>query len=107
MTVTNEQWGGARRSWRTRVSAQMLGEAGGGIEGHEVPFGFAQGRLSTAFAWRLTSLRMTKFYSQVSVQRTDANLGHRVEFDPVGPALGQRASEDFDEGDVGASAEIL
>jgi hypothetical protein len=25
----------------------------------EVPFGFAQGRLSTAFGFRLTSLRMT------------------------------------------------
>jgi hypothetical protein len=26
-----------------------------------VPFGFAQGRLSTEFGWRLTPLRMTKF----------------------------------------------
>src|SRR5689334_23787322 len=26
---------------------------------HGVPFGFAQGRLSTSFGWRLTSLSMT------------------------------------------------
>jgi hypothetical protein len=33
---------------------------GGGVIGWcGVPFGFAQGRLSTAFGWRLTSLRMT------------------------------------------------
>jgi hypothetical protein len=33
----------------------------GEIEKHGVPFGFAQGRLSTAFGGRLTSLRMTGF----------------------------------------------
>jgi hypothetical protein len=27
---------------------------------HEVPFGYAQGRLSTAFGWRFTTLRMTE-----------------------------------------------
>jgi hypothetical protein len=36
-------------------------EAGGAAEESGVPFGFAQGRLSTAFGPRLTSLRMTRY----------------------------------------------
>src|SRR5438309_1504839 len=34
-------------------------EAVGAAHIHGVPFDYAQGRLSTSFGWRLTSLRMT------------------------------------------------
>jgi|SRR5690242_5628754 len=38
---------------------EMLVEAVVAAHRHGVPFGFAQGRLSTSFGWRLTSLSMT------------------------------------------------
>jgi hypothetical protein len=39
--------------------AEMVVEAVVAAHRHGVPFGFAQGRLSTSFGWRLTSLSMT------------------------------------------------
>jgi hypothetical protein len=45
--------------------------AGVDIEEHGVPFGSAQGRLSTSFGWRLTSLRMTEWNrTQRLIERT-------------------------------------
>ena len=38
---------------------EMPVEAVGAAHIHGVPFDYAQGRLSTSFGWRLTSLRMT------------------------------------------------
>ena len=41
----------------------------GGLRRRGAPFDFAQGRLSTAFGWRLTSLRMTATLSdKISVR---------------------------------------
>ena len=42
-----------------RFVVEILRGVCGGIERHGVPFDFAQGGLSTAFGFRLTSLRMT------------------------------------------------
>jgi hypothetical protein len=43
---------------------KKLGRAGGVAREHEVPFDFAQGKLSTTFGCRLTSLGMTVRFFQ-------------------------------------------
>jgi hypothetical protein len=52
------------------VHAKNIPEASGVAVEYGVPFGFAQGRLSTPFGWRLTPLRMTGLWNGFSDEQT-------------------------------------
>jgi hypothetical protein len=51
---------GESRSKSGEPLGRGLQNAGVAADRHGVPFDYAQGRLSTSFGWRLSSLRATK-----------------------------------------------
>ena len=91
-------------NWLVRIPL----EAAAYFDKHGVPFGFTQGRLSTTFGWRLTSLGMTIGEGTREPVHEKFPLGpvpgiekHKVPFDfaqgRLSPSLGMTVQERRDD----------